>query len=227
MSEAFVCKESYGVDDLADIVARLRGPGGCPWDQAQTHQSIRKNLIEETYEVVEAINRQNPEMLCEELGDVLLQVALHAEMARARGDFDLNRVADGICKKLIERHPHVFGGLPVAGVEAVLANWDTIKRGSKGHKTTAQAMRAVPRELPALMRAQKLQQKAEKAGLAGVLPGPVAGLDKLGQEELGALLFAAANALRAHGADAEEALTLETDRFLARFAQEEHNLEQA
>jgi tetrapyrrole methylase family protein/MazG family protein len=234
----FLEKAGYITDDLKRIVAILRAPGGCPWDAAQTHESIRKNFIEETYEVVEAINKGDDALLCEELGDVLLQVGLHTQMASERGAFDWDDVTDGICRKLIERHPHVFGGVSVTGVENVLSNWDAIKRKSKGQGSTAQAMASVPRELPALMRAQKLQQKAAKAGFDWREETPLRRLelDLLGeveelrealiagdllhaQKELGDVLFSAVNIARVMpGCDAEEALTGASDRFSARFA---------
>jgi len=231
-------KERYFTEDLRRIIAILRAPGGCPWDAKQTHGSIRKNFIEETYEVVEAINKGDDALLCEELGDVLLQVALHTQMASERGAFDWDGVTDGICRKLIERHPHVFGDVRVTGVDNVLRNWDAIKRESKGQGSTAQAMASVPRELPALMRAQKLQSKAAKAGFDWREETPLRRLefDLLGeieelreallagdlahaQDELGDVIFSAVNIARViPGCDAEEALTGASDRFYARFA---------
>ena len=135
MALDFIRKEHYNTEDLIRIVALLRAPGGCPWDQAQTHASIKKNFIEETYEVIEAINRQSTAGLQEELGDVLLQVALHAQMEAEAGRFDFNDVADGICKKLIFRHPHVFGDVTVSGSGEVLSNWEDLKREEKGQAT--------------------------------------------------------------------------------------------
>ncbi|MCL1952197.1 MAG: nucleoside triphosphate pyrophosphohydrolase [Oscillospiraceae bacterium] len=234
----FLDKKRYDTQDLRRIVQILRAPGGCPWDARQTHASIRKNFIEETYEAVEAIDKGDDALLCEELGDVLLQVGLHTQMASERGAFDWDDVTDGICRKLIERHPHVFGDVNVTGVENVLSNWDAIKRKSKGQRSTAQAMDSVPRELPALMRAQKLQQKAAKAGFDWREETPLRRLelDLLGeveelreallagdlahaQDELGDVLFSAVNIARVlPGCDAEEALTGASDRFSARFA---------
>jgi tetrapyrrole methylase family protein/MazG family protein len=229
-------KTRYGTQDLQDIVAILRAPGGCPWDAAQTHASIRQNFIEETYEVVEAINQSDDTMLCEELGDVLLQVALHTQMSIERGAFGWEDVTDGICRKLIERHPHVFGMVEVNGVGEVLRNWDAIKRKSKGQKTTIDAMEHVPRELPALMRACKIKSKAQKAGfdwtsLEGVLghleseiaelrKAIASGDDAHAQEVLGDMLFAAANAARfmPQNCDAEILLNEATDKFTRRFA---------
>ena len=164
MVENFEFKPNYGVEDLVEIVKLLRAPGGCPWDAEQTHESIKKNFIEETYEVVEAINKKDNSMLLEELGDVLLQVVFHTEMEREKGGFTLSDVADGICKKLIERHPHVFGTVEVSSTDEVLSNWDDIKKKTKGQKSQTQSMLSVPRELPALMRSQKIQHKAAKVG---------------------------------------------------------------
>ena len=231
-------KERYTTDDLRRIVAVLRAPGGCPWDRQQTHASIRKNFIEECYEAVEAIDRGDDALLCEELGDVLLQVGLHTQMASERSAFNWDDVTDGICRKLIERHPHVFGDTQVTGVENVLRNWDAIKRESKGQGTASAAMDSVPRQLPALMRAQKLQSKAAKAGFDWREETPLhrLELDLLGeleelreallsgdlehaQRELGDVLFSAVNVARVlPGCDAEEALTGASDRFSARFA---------
>ncbi len=229
----FEKKNSYTVQDLVDIMRLLREPGGCPWDAEQTHESIKKNLIEETYEVIEAINKGDKALLCEELGDLLMQVVFHAQMEKEIGEFDFDAVCDGVCKKLIERHPHVFGEVAVSGVDDVLTNWDDIKRKTKGQKTTTQSMLSVPRELPALMRAAKLQKKAADVGFDW---SDVSGaLDKLEEEinelraaidnndgenmteELGDVLFSAVNVSRFIKSDAEEALTAASDKFLARF----------
>ena len=129
----FEFKEKYTIEDLLEIMKILRAPGGCPWDAEQTHESIKKDFIEETYEVIEAINKNDKVLLEEELGDALLQVVFHCEIERAEGSFDFSNVTDGICKKLIERHPHVFGEVKVSGTDEVLSNWDDIKRKSKNH----------------------------------------------------------------------------------------------
>ena len=231
----FQYKDCYGVEDLAEIVRILRAPGGCPWDAEQTHQSIRRNFLEEAYEAVEAIDEGSPEHLREELGDVLLQIVLHAQMEREAGRFDLNGVADGICKKLIYRHPHVFGDVQVSGTGEVLSNWEALKRKEKGQATNTDALEAVARSLPALWRAEKVQKKAKKAGFDW--PDISGALDKLSEElgelrqaveagsgaeeELGDLLFSAVNAARFLGADPEEALQAATDKFIRRFRQVE------
>ncbi|MBQ8015574.1 MAG: nucleoside triphosphate pyrophosphohydrolase [Clostridia bacterium] len=229
----FELKNSYTVQDLVEIMRLLRMPGGCPWDAEQTHESIKKNLIEETYEVIEAINKKDKALLCEELGDLLMQVVFHAQMEKEEGCFDFDSVADGVCKKLIERHPHVFGEVNVSGVDDVLTNWDAIKRKTKGQKTTTDSMLSVPRELPALMRATKLQKKAADVGfdwsdVSGALDKLQEEIDELRQavenkdesnmsEELGDVLFSAVNVSRFIKTDAEEALTAASDKFLARF----------
>ncbi len=233
----FQFKDCYDMQDLLNIMKVLRSPGGCPWDAKQTHESIKKNLIEETYEVIEAINKKDEILLCEELGDLLMQIVFHSQMEEDVGTFDFNNVTDGICKKLIERHPHVFGEVKISGVDDVLTNWDAIKRKSKGQKTTEESMLSVPKELPALMRATKLQKKAADVGFDWK---DVSGaLDKIGEEtaelkaaianndtknmseELGDLLFSVVNVSRFIVVDAEEALTAASDKFLARFAEVE------
>ena len=227
----FQYMDSYGVEDLLHIMELLRAPEGCPWDQEQTHQSIRRNMLEEAYEAVEAIDEGSPEHLKEELGDVLLQVVFHALMEQEAGRFDLDAVADGICKKLIFRHPHVFGEVSVSGTGEVLSNWEELKRKEKGQATNTDALEAVARSLPALIRAEKVQIKAAKAGFDW--PDREPALDKLAEEvdefrraacgdgdpeeELGDLLFAAVKAGRFLGLDSEQALTRACDKFIRRF----------
>lgn len=227
----FEPKPTYNVEDLRQIVALLRAPGGCPWDGAQTHESLRRNFIEEAYEVAEAIDEASPAHLKEELGDVLLQVLFHASIEEDAGRFNLDEVADGICKKLIFRHPHVFGTAAADTSEEVLVNWEALKRQEKGQQTTADAMDAVARSLPALWRADKLQSKAAKAGFEFA---DVSGaLDKLDEEmrelreaaergtnfseELGDVLFAAVKAGRFLNVDPEDALNATCEKFIARF----------
>ncbi len=236
MGIQFDFKDSYNVADLLRIMQILRAPGGCPWDAEQNHDSIKKNLIEETYEVIEAINKQDSAMLCEELGDVLLQVVFHTCMETEAGGFTFDDVADGICKKLIERHPHVFGDINVKNSEEVLSNWDAIKRRTKGQANQSSAMNSVPRELPALMRAEKIQSKAKKAGfdwpdISGAieaLENEVAELkqslaqnDGHAADELGDVMFSAVNVARFLNVDAEETLTKATDKFVGRYVKVE------
>ena len=227
----FQYKDSYNVKDLEEIVHILRAPGGCPWDAEQTHQSIRRNFLEEAYEAVEAIDEENPDHLKEELGDVLLQVVFHARMEQEAGRFDLDGVADGVCKKLIYRHPHVFGDVAVSGTGEVLTNWEELKRKEKGQATNTDALEAVARSLPALWRAEKVQKKAKKAGfdwpeVSGALDKLAEELEELRQaaaqgtnvaEELGDLLFSAVNVSRFLGVDCEDALNQATDKFIGRF----------
>ena len=228
----FEYKDSYGVQDLERIVAILRAPGGCPWDREQTHGSIRQNMLEEAYEACEAIDQASPEHLKEELGDVLLQVALHAQMEKEAGRFTLDDVADGICKKLIFRHPHVFGDVNAENVGQALDTWDAMKRVEKDQSTYTDTLESVARSLPALWRAEKVQKKAKKAGFDW--PDAQGAVDKLSEEtvelkaamagdgdvaeELGDLLFACVNVARFLGVQSEEALTAATDKFIARFA---------
>ena len=224
-------KTAYTVEDLRRSVHLLRAPGGCPWDGAQTHESIRRNFLEEAYEVAEAIDEKNPAHLKEELGDVLLQVLFHASIEEDAGRFTLDDVADGICKKLIYRHPHVFGDVSVSGTGEVLSNWEALKRVEKGQETNTDALEAVARSLPALWRAEKVQKKAKKAGFDW--PDISGALDKLSEEleelkiavaegtnveeELGDLLFSAVNVSRFVKVDTEEALNGATDKFIGRF----------
>ena len=234
MIDNFNFKSNYRFSDLVEIVAILRGEGGCPWDAVQTHTTIKKDLIEETYEVIEAINKDDKALLQEERGDLLLQAVFHTQIETEAGTFNIDDVADGICKKLIIRHPHVFGEVKVDGVADVLSNWDDIKRQTKGQKTTTQAMQAVPRELPALMRSTKIQKKAAKAGfdwsdvsgaldkleeeIAELRAAIAGGTDEEAADELGDVLFSAVNVSRFIDVDAEEALTAATDKFFNRFA---------
>ena len=229
-------KSSYNFQDLMEIVRILRHPGGCPWDQEQTHRSIRRNFLEEAYEVAEAIDEDDPEHLKEELGDVLLQVVFHASIEEDAGRFDLDDVADGVCKKLIYRHPHVFGDVTVSSTGEVLSNWEELKRKEKHQETQADAVDAVARTLPALWRADKIKKKAAKAGFDWRdVSGP---LDKLSEEldelkaaalkgegdpaeELGDLLLAAVSVARFLDADPEDALHKACDKFSARFRKTE------
>ena len=161
---AFLTKTRYDFADLCTIMKLLRAPGGCPWDREQTHRSIRKNLIEETYEVVEAIDNDDNVLLREELGDLMLQVVFHARMAEEEGAFDIGDVCDEICRKLIVRHPHIFSDVTASTSGEVLDNWDKIKRATKKQKSTTESMQSVSRALPSLMRAYKLGEKAAKTG---------------------------------------------------------------
>lgn len=159
---ALMQKEKYDFCDLVLIMELLRGEGGCPWDAEQTHESIRKNFIEETYEVVEAIDAKDTKLLREELGDVMLQVVFHAQIEKEAGSFDINDVANDICAKLIHRHPHVFGESQADTSEKVLKAWETIKNEEKSRVTLYEKLKSIPPMTPALMRAQKVSEKSGK-----------------------------------------------------------------
>ena len=234
MAKEFVLKDKYNIDDLVAIIKVLRAPGGCPWDREQTHESIKKNFIEETYEVVEAINKQSTDMLREELGDVLLQIVLHSEMESENGNFSFDDVVNDIVQKLVVRHPHVFGEVVANNTAEALNSWDTVKLKTKGQKNQTESMLSVPRELPALMRAQKIQHKAAKIGFDWDNVGGA--VDKLDEEidelktameqgkrfdiedEFGDVLFSCVNIARFIDVDSEEALTASTDKFMSRFS---------
>lgn len=214
---AFTQKQRYDMQDLLDIVALLRDPDhGCPWDKVQTHASIRKNFIEETYEVADAIDQADAHLLCEELGDVLLQVALHTRMEEETGAFTFEDVCTGICEKLVYRHPHIFGTVRADDEGTVLKNWEELKREEKARQSLADDLASVPAALPALMRAQKV---LKRAGARGIGPASTdeaqALLDKAadalgkapGEKALGQVLLAACAVAHLSGQDAEQALT--------------------
>lgn len=158
--EKILSKSRYNFDDLCLIMEILRGEGGCPWDAEQTHESIRKNFIEETYEVIEAIDTQNTSLLREELGDVMLQVVFHTQMEREAGHFDINDVANDVCTKLVHRHPHIFGDVTANTAQEVLSNWEAIKNVEKSRETIYDKVNSVPPMTPALMRASKVAKKS-------------------------------------------------------------------
>ena len=229
----FERKEKYEMQDLLKIMELLCSPDGCPWDREQDHHSIRANFIEETYEAIEAIDTENAELLKEELGDVLLQVVFHAQMEQEKGSFDFSDVVDGICKKLIIRHPHVFSEVSAKTSDEVLKNWDAIKMQTKEQKTQTEVLQSVSPALPALMRSQKVQKKAAKAGfdwdnVDGALAKIFEELDELkeaideggqisSEEELGDLLFSVVNVARFIHVDSEQALSKACDKFISRF----------
>ena len=236
----FERKEKYNFNDLLRIMEILRAPDGCMWDREQDHQSIRRNFIEETYEVCEAIDEQDPEHLKEELGDVLLQVVFHTEMEKEKGVFDIGDVADGICKKLIYRHPHIFGTVEVGSSEEILRNWDELKRKEKHQETDTSALESVAKSLPGLIRAEKLQKKAAKVGFdwenaQGALEKVEEELDEVKravagdgdpEEEIGDLLFAAVNVARHLKVDPERAMEKTCNKFVRRFAEMERQARQ-
>lgn len=233
----FALKQRYGIDDLLAIMRILRGENGCPWDRVQTHQSIRKNMIEETYEVVEAIDNEDSVLLQEELGDVLMQVVFHARLEEEEGRFNFDDVCDGVCKKLVERHPHVFGDVKVDGTDQVLTNWESIKRSQKGQTSYTESLRSVPAVLPGLMRSEKVQSRAAKSGFdypdanwamddlksevreleEAISQGDPEAID----EELGDLLFSCVNVARKTGIEPEHSLTKSCEKFIERYAKVE------
>jgi MazG family protein len=235
--------DAQAVDRLLDLMARLRAPGGCPWDQEQTAATLKPQMLEECYEVLEAIDSGSPQHLVEELGDLLLHVVFQAQIAREAGDFTFADVAHGIAEKLVRRHPHVFGDLKVAEAAGVVAQWHELKKAEKPERKSA--LDGVPRALPALMRAEALQKKARQVGFDW--PDVRGSLDKVREEvaevakeiednfafaqareakfvpapetaeELGDLLFSVVNLARHLKLDAEELLTAANDKFARRF----------
>lgn len=224
-------KKEFDLQPLQDIIKTLREPGGCPWDIAQTHESIRKNLIEETYEVLEAIDLEDYDLLCEELGDLLMQVVFHGRMAEEAGAFSMEDVVQGVVEKLVRRHPHVFGQVQASDAGAALVSWEAMKKLEK--KERKHILDGVPKDLPALMAAQKLQSKASKVGFDWQEPEPVwqkikEELQELEQavkegkqghieEELGDVLFSVVNLSRFYKVDSELALLACCKKFRQRF----------
>jgi len=226
-------KRQFDFEDLLDIMAKLRSKDGCPWDKQQTHDTLRQYILEEAYEVVDAIDHHNDDELIEELGDVLFQVVFHAQIASEEGRFTIQDVIDGICKKMINRHTHVFAAEKVDTVEQVLNNWEKIKNQEKRFEDYTGKMKAIPAVLPALMRSYKVQKKAALAGFDWeTIDGPLSKvyeeLNELKEaynkgdkdeifEELGDLLFAVVNVSRFLDAQPELALLRATDKFIKRF----------
>lgn len=223
----------YSLEQFLEIMRMLRAPDGCPWDREQTHASIRNNFLEETYEAVDAIDRDDSTDMCEELGDVLMQVVFHAIMAEEEDRFDFSDVVDGVSKKLVYRHPHVFGDVEADTSEKVLDNWEKLKRVEKSQSTYTDTLRSVPAAFPALLRAQKVQKRASKAGydFDSALSAFAKIKEETGElqeiitsdskerltEELGDLLFSVVNTGRLLGIDCEEALGRATSKFTDRF----------
>ena len=224
-------KGSYGFEDLVEVMEILRSEEGCPWDREQDHHSIRDDLIEETYEVIEAIDTEDPELLREELGDVLLQVVFHADIEKDEGRFCIDDVANDICAKLIHRHPHVFGNVEANTTEKVLSNWEKIKSDEKERKTVTDKLRAIPPMLPALMRAEKVGKKASCFDFGDreqVMDKVCEELCELNEaieqgnmadveEEMGDLLLTVTSLCRKLGIEPEVALNKATDKFINRF----------
>ncbi len=229
---AMELKDRYSIQDLIDIVTRLRQPDGCPWDKVQTHQSIKKSMIEETYEAIDALDSGDDHAFANELGDVLLQVVFHAVMADERGAFDFDDIVKEICTKLITRHTHVFGEDKAGNEEEALTNWEKNKKKEKNIGTYTGVLKDVPKHLPALMRAEKIQKKARGFGFdwdnvddvfakvgeeTNELKEAISGSDEHVREEYGDLLFAVVNLGRFLGTDPETALTAASNKFIKRF----------
>jgi len=229
-----------GITRLRYIVHRLRAPGGCPWDMEQTHETLIPHLLEEAYEAAEAIRSGDTTHMCEELGDILLQPVLHAQIASENGSFDLDQMAHMLSDKLVRRHPHVFGETTADTSAAVLNQWDAIKRQEKGQTEPVGLLDAIGGGLPALMRAQKIQKKAARVGfdwpdlppvmdkireeLAEVQEALASGDARAIEEELGDLLFSVVNLARKCGVESESALSGTNDKFVNRFHQMEKRL---
>ena len=229
--EILLSKDRYLFDDLVMLVEVLRSEKGCPWDREQTHKSIRKDLIEETYEVVEAIDIEDPALLREELGDLMLQVVFHAGIEKEEGRFTIDDVANDICVKLIHRHPHVFGDVVAENTDKVLSNWETIKSEEKSRNTVTDKLRAIPAMLPALMRAEKVGKKAKCFDFSDAnevldkvseelveLSDAISSESKIEiEEEMGDLFLSLTSLCRKLGVEPEVALNRATDKFIDRF----------
>lgn len=232
----FSKKSKYLISDLIEIIRLLRGENGCPWDRKQNHHSIRQNLIEEAYEVAEAIDLEDAELLKEELGDLLLQVVFHSSLEEDAGRFNFDDICDGICRKLIIRHPHIFSSESVSDdPEAVLKNWEAIKRKTKGQASVTESLRTVPK-LPALMKSKKIQSRASKAGfdpfseellkeklLEESKKFTSASDSNSQQKSLSNLLFCITNLCRKLNLEPEEALLKADSDFIDRFSRFEEN----
>ncbi len=206
----FAKKEKYSIGDLIELVKILRSPEGCPWDREQTHRSIRRDLLEEAYEVADAIDRGSSESLCEELGDLLLQVVFHAQIASESGEFDFSDAVDGVCKKMILRHPHVFGDVSADSTEEVLKNWDAIKRKEKNLKSPAEELDSVAHTLPALMRAAKISSKCKKLGIPTGVEASSTDAENIADE-----LFSLAARAKGLGLDPEKLLSDRLDALIS------------
>lgn len=207
----FTVKDKYDFEDLLLVMRRLTAPDGCPWDKAQTHDSIRINMIEEAYETVDAITRRDIPNMREELGDVLLQVVFHCDMAEREGEFTLADVIDDLVKKLVFRHPHVFGEIKASDAAEALTSWENAKAVEKNYSTLSEQLARIPSGFPALLKSQKLYKKCKKSGLNldnSVLPGKINGIlsDGVNAENAGEFLFAAASLCSEKGVDPEVVL---------------------
>ena len=246
----FEFKSRYDINDLLSIMKILRSENGCPWDKVQTHESIRTDLIEECYEVCEGIDRNSPEILREELGDLLMQVVFHAQIETEENHFDFDDVCNDICQKLIYRHPHVFGEVKADTEDEVLKNWDALKKASKNQETYTETLESVPKTFPALLRGEKVCKRAARAGLPinnaedcinkiqaalGELSRRISqqGSSNKGeldedfaqnQQILGEILLGFCNLNRILKNDGEKALTYSTNRFIISFRAVENEI---
>lgn len=221
-------KELFDFNDLLDLVKVLRGENGCPWDKEQTNKSIRNSIIDETYEFIEGLDSDNDELMCEELGDVLFQIIFHASIKSDEKIFNIDDIINGICKKMILRHPHVFGETKVENSTQVLSNWEKIKSAEKQRKTPYEQLDSVSKALPSLMRCAKLQSKAIKYGLTGnndtdkYISDTEICLEQIKKgnadsEILGKLLFAVSGIVRTKDFEPEEVLYHENSAFIEQF----------
>jgi tetrapyrrole methylase family protein / MazG family protein len=226
-------KDKYDLQDLMEIMKLLRSENGCPWDREQTHESLKKYLIEETYEVLEVIDLNDKDRLCEELGDLLLQIVFHARIASEEGTFDMSDVITGISRKMVQRHTHVFGDAKADTPDEVVSNWEAIKKREKGMESQTSVLKGVPANLPALMRSYKVQQKAAQVGFDWEHAEDV--LEKVKEEileledvynsknveritdEMGDVLFSLVNLSRFLKIQPELALTGTVNKFIKRF----------
>lgn len=230
------------LEQVVETMARLRAPDGCPWDREQDHQSLKKYLLEEVHEFIEAIDSGQPDKICDELGDLLLQVLFHAQLASERGEFDIRDVASRLDMKLKHRHPHVFGDATVRGADEVLENWYHLKRAEYPGGTRKSRLSGIPKTLPALLQAYQAQAKASRVGFDwDSIAGPLAKVREETQEveaavnsgdqdsveeEIGDLLFAVVNVARKAGVDPEDALRRTVNKFVERFQAIEAEAEQ-
>ena len=233
--------KNVSFDRLVDVVAMLRSDNGCPWDLAQTHESLKADLIEEAYELIEAIDAKVPKKICDELGDLLMQVMLHSQIATDRNEFSVDEVIENLTEKLVRRHPHVFGSVVATDENEVLENWEEIKRGEEGNKDRKSSLDGIPHSLPSLQRAEKIQKRASRAGFdwdttEDVLPKLQEEIDEIEESirndditeiemEIGDLLFSVVNLCRFLNVQPEEALRKSTRKFVDRFQRMETALE--
>ena len=225
--EKILSKTSYKFDDLCLILEILRGEGGCPWDAEQTHESIRKNFIEETYEVIEAIDNNDKALLREELGDVMLQVVFHTQMEKEVGCFDIDDVANDVCAKLIHRHPHIFGDVKAETADEVLTNWEAIKNAEKSRETTYDKLSSIPPMFPALMRASKVSKKSGEfknipiestsMQVANIINEIAKNPENISSEKMGEALFLLSAISSKCDLDPEEALFRYTNSFIEKY----------